>query len=175
MASVVFLKGVNVGGHKVFRPSVFVKELAHLDAVNVGAAGTLVIRKPISQAKLRDELLQRLPFQPDVMICTAREILDLAKEDPFQDEPIEDNVVRYVTVLAKRATSLQPLPICRPDGDDWLVKVIGISGRFVASLHRRMDRKLIYPNEVVEKHLGVSATTRNWNTITAICDILSGG
>ena len=27
-------------------------------------------------------------------------------------------------------------------------------------------------NIVVEKHLGVPATTRNWNTIEAICEVL---
>jgi hypothetical protein len=31
------------------------------------------------------------------------------------------------------------------------------------------------PNEVVEKKLGVAGATRNWNTISAICDILKGG
>jgi uncharacterized protein (DUF1697 family) len=172
MASVVFLKGVNVGGHKVFRPSVFVNELAHLGAVNVGAAGTLVIGKSISQTKLREELLERLPFQPEIMICSALEILDLAKEDPYPDEPTEGKVVRYVTVLGKPPKSPPLLPISRPDGDDWQVKIISINGRFVMSLHRRLYSKLIYPNEVVEKQFGVSATTRNWNTIAAICDIL---
>jgi hypothetical protein len=29
------------------------------------------------------------------------------------------------------------------------------------------------PNEVVEKNLGVPATTRDWNTIAAICRILN--
>ena len=44
MALVVFLKGVNVGGHKTFRPSVMAREL-QLDAVSIGAAGTFVIRE----------------------------------------------------------------------------------------------------------------------------------
>jgi hypothetical protein len=30
----------------------------------------------------------------------------------------------------------------------------------------------LYPNEVVEKQLGVSATTRGWDTLAAICDLL---
>ena len=46
MALIVFLRGINVGGHRAFRPSVLAKELGIYDAVNVGAAGTLVIRKP---------------------------------------------------------------------------------------------------------------------------------
>ena len=40
MALVVFLKGVNVGGHRTFRPSVLASRLAKLDVVNIGAAGT---------------------------------------------------------------------------------------------------------------------------------------
>ena len=39
MAFVVFLRGVNVGGHKAFQPSVLAKELADFDVVSVGAAG----------------------------------------------------------------------------------------------------------------------------------------
>ena len=38
MALVVFLRGVNVGGHRTFRPTVLAKQLRHLDAVNIGAA-----------------------------------------------------------------------------------------------------------------------------------------
>ncbi|MBI3694456.1 MAG: hypothetical protein HY238_06415, partial [Acidobacteria bacterium] len=47
MALVVFMRGVNVGGHKAFQPSVLARELAAFDVVNVGAAGTFVIRKTI--------------------------------------------------------------------------------------------------------------------------------
>ena len=39
MALVVFFLGINVGGHRAFRPSVLAKELGIYDAVNVGAAG----------------------------------------------------------------------------------------------------------------------------------------
>jgi len=51
MALVVFFRGINVAGHRAFRPSLLAKELAIYDAVNVGAAGTLVIRKPGLRAK----------------------------------------------------------------------------------------------------------------------------
>ena len=52
MTLVVFLRGVNVGGYKTFRPSLLAKELAEFDVVNIGAAGTFVVRKPISQANI---------------------------------------------------------------------------------------------------------------------------
>jgi hypothetical protein len=62
MALVVLLRGVNVGGHRTFRPTTLAKQLKHLDAVNVGAAGTFVIRRPVAQSQLRDEVMRRLPY-----------------------------------------------------------------------------------------------------------------
>jgi hypothetical protein len=59
---VVLLRGVNVGGHRTFRPSALAERLKHLDAVNIGAAGTFVIRRPVSRTQLRAELARRLPF-----------------------------------------------------------------------------------------------------------------
>ncbi len=43
------------------------------------------------------------------------------------------------------------------------------------SVWRRIDARLLYPNEVVERELGVPATTRSWETIGKIRDILRSG
>lgn len=169
MPSVVFLRGVNVGGHKTFQPSVLAKALADFDVVNVGAAGTFVIRKPIGQQALRAEFLRKLAFKPELMICRGRELLELMKSEPAP----EPDARPHVSVLAKHPRKLPPLPLCQPAGEHWQVKIVGVSGRFAVSFHRRQGRTLVYPNEVVEKKLGVAATTRNWDTIAAICAILN--
>jgi uncharacterized protein (DUF1697 family) len=174
VALVIFLRGVNVGGHKAFQPTALARELADLEVVSVGAAGTFVVRKAIGQAALRAAMLRRLPVKAELMICRSRDLLDLASRQLFPDDHSDKVVKRYVTVLANRPRTLPAFPVHQPDGDDWQVKVIGVTGRFVLSLHRRMGRTLVYPNEVVEKKLGVSATTRNWNTISAVCDVLKG-
>jgi uncharacterized protein (DUF1697 family) len=172
MAWVVFLRGVNVGGHKPFRPSVVAGELSQLDVVNVGAAGTFVVRKAIPLAALRAALTRKLPFAADMMICRAQDVGTLLAGDPLPKEAAGGETTRFVSVLEKRPRPLPALPIRQPAGDDWQVMVMELRGRFALSLHRRTGRKLIYPNEVVEKRLGVAATTRNWNTIRAIGDIL---
>lgn len=174
MALVVFMRGVNVGGHKTFRPAALARELAALDVVNVGAAGTYVVRKTLSQATLRAELNRRLPFKAELMICPARDLLDLARRDPFSDRPSSKDSRSFVTVMATRPRTLPRLPISRPAGDDWQVKIVAVSGKFVLSLWRRLGRSILYPNEVVEKSFGIPATTRGWNTIASICDILDG-
>ncbi|HKW51082.1 MAG TPA: DUF1697 domain-containing protein, partial [Candidatus Eisenbacteria bacterium] len=167
-----FMRGVNVGGHKSFRPAALAKEMAALDVVNVGAAGTFVVRKKVSQAKLRAELNRRLPFKAELMICPGADLQSLVWTDPFAGQPIPKGAKRFVTVLGKRPGTLPRLPILRPDAAEWQVKVVGVTGKFALSLWRRMGRTLVYPNEVVEKGFRVPATTRNWNTLEAIRDIL---
>jgi uncharacterized protein (DUF1697 family) len=174
MALVVFMRGVNVGGHKTFRPAALAKELAAFDVVNVGAAGTFVVRKTISQATLRSELNRRLPFKAELMICPAREVLDLVRKEPFSNQPSSKDSRCFVTVMVKRPRTLPGLPITKPAGDGWQVKIVAVSGKFVLSLWRRLGRSILYPNEVVEKSFGIPATTRGWNTIAAICGILDG-
>jgi uncharacterized protein (DUF1697 family) len=175
MPLVVFLRGVNVGGHKTFQPARLAQELAAFGVLNVGAAGTFVVRKSISQARLKSEILRRLPFEPEVMICPARDVLKLARGRPFSNDASRKDLRPYVSVLAKRPRALPRLPLAQPAGDEWQVRVVAVAGRFVLSLHRRLGRSLVYPNEVVEKSFGVPATTRNWDTFAAICDVLEDG
>jgi uncharacterized protein (DUF1697 family) len=175
MALVVFLRAVNVGGRRTFRPSALARELAEFDVVNVGAAGTFVVRRAVGQAALRAEFHRRLPFQTEAVVCRARELLDLASGDPFPDEPAIKPAHRFVSVMARRPRTVPPLPLCQPAGDLWQTKVIGVQGRFALSLWRHLGRSFVLPNEVVERHFGVVATARNWNTICAVRDILKGG
>jgi uncharacterized protein (DUF1697 family) len=172
MPSVVFLRAANVGGHQTFKPSALAMELADLGAVNIGAAGTFVIRATITPAKLRAEFHKRLPFKPELMICRGKELLDLVKVEPFADVDEVGDAKRYLTILAKKPRTPPSLPLLKPDGNEWQVQVLTLIGTFALSLHRRMGERLIYPNEVIEKHFGIAATTRNWNTVEAICGVL---
>jgi uncharacterized protein (DUF1697 family) len=84
VALVVFLRGVNVGGHRTFRPTKLAVALAHFGAINIGAAGTLVIRHRMTQAQARAEVARILPFVAEIVVCPAREIVDLLSNDPFR-------------------------------------------------------------------------------------------
>src|SRR3989454_6792568 len=101
MALVVFLRGVNVGGHRTFRPSILARALSDYDVVNVGAAGTFVVRKPGSRAKFRAALLRKLPFETEVMLCDGRDLIRLETENPFGTEPSRPDVVRFVSIDRK--------------------------------------------------------------------------
>jgi hypothetical protein len=81
VALVVLLRGVNVGGHRTFRPSALAEQLKHLDAVNIGAAGTFVIRQPVPQGATARRAGAQAPFAAEIMICPGREIVRMIGAD----------------------------------------------------------------------------------------------
>src|SRR5688572_8953752 len=101
MSSVVFLRAVNVGGHKAFHPKQVAKALTYCGALNIGAAGTFVIRERIAQKKLRAELSRCLPWECEMMIASARDVRRLAEGGLFPQGPSYMDLRRFVSVLAK--------------------------------------------------------------------------
>ncbi len=171
MALVAFLRGVNVGGNKTFRPSVLARELSDYDVVNVGAAGNFVVWKPGSVAKFRAELLRKLPFEADVVLCDARDLIHLVEEDPFGTELLRPDVVRFVSIQFEPRGIRPSLPITFPPNGDWLVRLIAADGRFIFGEYRRHMKTITYLGQV-DKLFGGKVTTRNWNTINSIVRIL---
>jgi uncharacterized protein (DUF1697 family) len=171
MALVVFLRGVNVGGHRTFRPSILARQLSDYGVVNVGAAGTFVVQKPGPQAKFRAELLRKLPFEAKVVLCNGRDLIRLGMENPFGREPSRPDMVRFVSILSKADRGLAPIPCTLPPRGEWFVRVIASKNRFVFGVYRRHMKTIGYLGQI-DKLFGVPATTRNWNTIIAIVRIL---
>jgi uncharacterized protein (DUF1697 family) len=171
MALVTFLRGVNVGGHRTFRPSILANELKDYGVINIGAAGTFVFRKRVSRTRLRSELLRCLPFEAKVMICTGQELIAAALHNPFGGESDRPDTVRFVSVLARRPRVLPSIPLRLPENGQWVVRILSTQGRFVFGVYRR-EMKAIGLLGQIDKLLGVPVTTRNWNTVVSILKVL---
>src|SRR3989440_8138890 len=171
MALVVFLRGVNVGGHRTFRPSILAKELSNHDVVNVGAAGTFVVRNPGSRAKFRAALLRKLPFEAEVMLCDGRDLIRLETENPFGTEPSRPDVVRFVSILSNAGRVRASIPIALPPTGKWFLRVIASKNRFVFGVYRRHMKTIGYLGQI-DKLFGAPATTRGWSTILSVLRIL---
>ena len=172
MPWVVFLRAVNVGGANRCQPALIAKQLAKFGVVNIGAVGTFVVCENVSESALRTAIAKKLSFKCEIMICPARDIIKLASKDPFSRQPSGTDITRFVSVLHKRLRTLPSLPLSLPSNDDWLLKIIAIQGRFVLGLYRRQMKAITYLDKV-KRIFGVAATTRNWNTIQKIVQILS--
>ena len=170
---VALLRGVNVGGHRTFRPSVLARELAEYDVVNVGAAGTFVVRRPGSQAAFSAALRRKLPFETEIVLCDARDVRRLVEDDPFEGASTDPAIVRFVSVLSTTGRAPPAIPLALPSEDEWLVRVVGTRGCFVFGEYRRHMKTIGYLGRL-DALFGGRATTRNWNTIVAICRALRG-
>jgi uncharacterized protein (DUF1697 family) len=173
VALVVFLRGINVGGHRTFRPTKLAEALEHLGAVNIGAAGTLVLRKPMTQAQARAEVARQLPFVAEIVVCRGRDIVSLIAQNPYEGQSLRGGVVRFVSVLSQRPRLTPATPMRFPSSGQWLMKILSRRNRFVFGMYRR-HMKVIGLLGSLDRLYGVSATTRNWNTIDAIAKVLSG-
>lgn len=173
MAVVVLLKGVNVGGHRRFRPTVLARELRDLDVVSVGAAGTFVVRADVSRGEVREAIARRLPFEAEIMICRGAEVARLMSHDFFEGHPVEADVVRFVSVLSRAPRSVPVLPLDLPSHEHWIVKVLERRGRFLVGMHRR-QMKAIGELGRLGQLFGAAATTRSWSTMNAVRRVLCG-
>ena len=171
MALVVFLRGVNVGGHRTFRPTKLAEALRHLGAVNIGAAGTLVLRHRLTQAQARAEVARKLPFVAEIVVCQSREIVNLLSKDPFGGQTLRPDVVRFVSVLSQRPRLAPSTPMRFPSSGPWLMKILARRNRFVIGMYRRHMKVIGYLG-ALDRLYGVPVTTRNWNTIATIARVL---
>ena len=172
MALVVLLRGVNVGGHRTFRPTVLAQRLHQFDVLNVGAAGTFVVRQPVRQAVLRAEVERLLPFDTQVMICPGNQFLRFVTSDPFAGLSIGPRIVAFVSVLAKHRQPSSPLPQRFPATGQWGLKIVGQQGRFVFGVYRREMRAISHLAQL-DRLFGVPATTRSWTTMVTVARLLT--
>jgi uncharacterized protein (DUF1697 family) len=172
MPHVVFLRASNVGGRNVFRPAQLARELAHLDVVNVGAAGTFVVRARVTAVALRREIFSKLAFVPQLSVHSADDVLALVERDPFRGTRFARDRRGWVAALAAAPRAKPRLPIAAPEGRAWSVRLDAVEGRFAMGLWRPPRNGFVFPSNVAEEALGVRATARWWETFVKVARVL---
>jgi len=169
---VVFRRAANVGGRNVFRPAQLARALDHLDVVNVGAAGTFVVRGKASAARIRREIVALLPFEPSLAVVPAGEVVALVRSKPFAGVRFSKDRRGWVAVLDGRPRHRIGLPVFVPAPKAWSVRFDRVQGCFALGLWQRRPGSFVFPSHTVEKALGVTATTRWWETIERTAEIV---
>jgi hypothetical protein len=172
MAHVVFLRAANVGGTSVFRPSEVATALKHLDIVNIGAAGTFVVRATLSPTAIRSEILRGLPFVPVMAIRPGRDVTALRRRNPFKGVVFSKDLRGWVAVMTGRPRRRPSLPQSIPPGTTWSVRFDQVRGPFALGLSRRRPGPPVNLGKSLEGALGVPVTVRWWETIEKIARIL---
>src|SRR5439155_1359992 len=84
------------------------------EVVNLGAAGTFVVRAPASAASIRREILSRLPFEPAIAVRPAREVVALVRSEPFRGIALSKDLRGWAAVLCGPPRSRPTLPLVKP-------------------------------------------------------------
>ena len=171
---VAFMRAINVAGHASVR-------MADLRAVFTAAGCrnvTTVIQSgnvlfdapgrsvPAILRALRGRLRELLGDEPDVLLRSAEEIDALVGSAPFRRHRAGAASKHYVVFLSQAPQHKPRLPIVAPREG---LEIVGLAERDLFVVSRRRKNGLFgFPNVFVEKTLGVSATTRNWTTVTKI-------
>jgi uncharacterized protein (DUF1697 family) len=177
MTSVAFLRAVNVAGHARVSMSDVVRTFEHAgcrDARSYGHAGNLLWTQSRGAApveKMRALLGQLLGEAPGIMVRTGRQIRSIVGTDPFGALVDDKSVKLYVVFLERRPKQVPALPLRHaPEQLD----LIAIRGREAYVVSRRKPNGFYgFPNQLVERVLGVPATSRNWSTVVKVARLLS--
>lgn len=159
------LLGVDVGGHRSFRPRALVGGLAHLDVLNAGAAEKLVVRRSLSQTALRAELTARLLFEKEIAICQSNETFRTVEDRALLDQLVEQDFVQIVSAPVRRTIASPELPITVPPGPPWLLKVVEADHRFALGHYRHSNRAIGLLGQL-DHWFGVAVTTRSASTMS---------
>jgi uncharacterized protein (DUF1697 family) len=126
-----------------------------------GASGTLF-------RKIRAEVRNLVGGNPDVMFRTIAELESILKAAPFKLYENDSLIKQYVVFLSEKPRLQPELPLV---SSREALEAIGITGLDAFIVSRRKPNGFYgFPNNFIEKELGVSATTRNWSTVTKVVE-----
>lgn len=168
---IALLRGINVGKHRRVGMAdlrELLTGLGYEDVQTYLQSGNVLLTSDRPAEKVQRELEQqieaKLGVDPLVIVRTRDELADVIARDPFGD--VADDPKRYqVTFLSAEP---DPERVGKLDEFDIAPERFVVSGREIYAWHPDgLQRSRLAP-ALTDKRLGVTATARNWNTVTKL-------
>jgi uncharacterized protein (DUF1697 family) len=177
---IALLRGINVSGQKIIKMDKLRSIFESMDYQNVTTyiqSGNVIFDSEeedpaIVRDRIVSELLSQLSFDIPVVIRTLDDLREVAQQTPHKTVNTEANEQRYITFLSHTPTdaAIAKLEALQNEVDEFRVK-----GLTVYLLIRKNYGESKFNNNFLEKKLGVSATTRNWETVNKLIQLAEGG
>jgi len=172
------LRGINVGGNKAVSMAALrelMEGMGFCDVKTLLQSGNVVFSDATQAAEklerqVETALTKKLAVEADVLIRTADDWSKLIDANPFQAMAESDPSHLVLVCLKSSPTSdaVQALRAAIKGREE--IQVIGRE-LYVTYVEGIGTSKLT--NTVIEKHLRIRGTGRNWNTVLKIQDVLS--
>lgn len=176
---VALLRGINVGGHKIIKMELLRKAFEGMGFADVATyvqSGNVIFKGLTKETadlpeRIEKMLLRRFETAVPVIVRSAEELGEVARNNPFLKEPGIDVSKLHVSFLSgvPEKKAVKGLDAIVADAD-WFC----CGGREIF---------LYCPNGIggtklsinaFEKILSVRATTRNWNTVNRLSEMARG-
>jgi uncharacterized protein (DUF1697 family) len=170
---VSLIRGINVGGNKLIKMDALKalhEGLGFEDVKTLLASGNVVFtardkdRKKLPGA-IEAAIEKEIGFRPTVMVRSATELKAIAERNPFAKMAKTNPGHLVWMALAGKPHSDAQARLARAYSGPEEIEIVG------------EDAYITYPNGIgrskltnalLEKHLGVAGTARNWNTLTKL-------
>jgi uncharacterized protein (DUF1697 family) len=170
---VAFLRAINVGGRAVVKMTELKAAFERAGCRRVRtfiASGNVLFEAPAAlpaalRTRIAKELLPLFGKAPGVCYRTLDELDALIAAAPFGRLPADVSVKLYVAFLDRVPAAVPPLPL-RIEKEQIEITDIRAADMLIVS-RRKPNGMYGFPNACVEQ-LGVTATSRNWNTVTKV-------
>jgi uncharacterized protein (DUF1697 family) len=170
---VAFLRAINVGGRAVVKMADLKVAFERAGCRNVRtfiASGNVLFDAPARlpsalKARIAGELLRLVGKEPGVCYRTLDELDALIETDPFRNHLGDNTRMPFVAFMDRVPAKVPKLPV-RLEKECVEIAAIHAADMLIVSW-RKPNGMFGFPNACVEA-LGVTATSRNWNTVTRV-------
>ncbi|MES2811552.1 MAG: DUF1697 domain-containing protein [Bacteroidota bacterium] len=165
------LRGINVSGHNMIKMDVLKALLEKSGFQNVQTyiqSGNVFVdteeeNGPTVGFKIKQEIFKELGFDVPVIVITKNDLEACLQNNPYLKEKEVDTKKLYYTFISKELneSSIHDLKMSQVKPDEAVIDKNRIYVKYAVGAGKtRFDQKYI------EKKLNVTATMRNWNTVT---------
>jgi uncharacterized protein (DUF1697 family) len=174
---IVFLRGVNVGGHTLVKMDVLKNALLKNKFENVKTyinSGNIVIESGIDKESvavlIKNIINEIFGVSIGVIVKTKEELEFIIAKVPFDTEKEADYAKRAVVLLS---AFIEPEKITRFKQQNNMDENYYILNDLIYIYYHNGAGRSKFTNAYVEKKLNVTSTARNWNTILKLIEMVS--
>lgn len=173
---IALLRGINVSGHHKIKMTELKQLFIELGFKNVTTyiqSGNVVFQTNLKELdKIEQQIIngikQTFGYLVQVIVLTKKSLETIYASNPFLQKPNIDITKIHVTILSNKPNEndIIPLNTISKNEDTFI-----IVDKTIYLYCPNGYGKTILNNNLFEKKLKISATTRNWNTISKLVEL----
>ncbi len=179
MRHVALLRAINVSGQKIIKMEDLRRMFEMPGLKNISSfiqSGNILFdatEKDTERLRIKIEkkLLKDLGYAVEVFVRTAGEISAIVDNNPFSGITSDHKTATYVSFLSGMPTAAQIKDI---EAQSFDMEQYRVKGReLYCRMIKDMGHKEVFSNKLMEKKLGLIATTRNITSVTKLAGMLT--